>query len=254
VVGKEYSLTATEDLLIKPKGERHPTEMAQLFGVRLVIASETEEGARLHEKRIKALTGSDTITARRMREDPWSFAPSHKLILVTNHRPRVKGKDHAIWRRLRLVPFEQIFWNPDDEANESKTLPPELRQDRQLPEKLAVEAEGILAWMVRGCLDWKSSGLTTPERVLSATRDYRNTEDLVAQFIAERCVTGSKDYRVRASALYHAFKEWLKSIGEEDQSQRVFGENLSDQSGIEKTTSNGTWYLGITLRQNDDPE
>jgi putative DNA primase/helicase len=123
-----------------------------------------------------------------------------------------------------------------------------------LPAKLAAEAEGILAWMVRGCLDWKSSGLTTPEKVLSATRDYRNTEDVVAQFVAECCVRGSKDYRVRASKLYQAFKEWLKNIGEEDMSQRAFGENLSDQSGIEKTTSNGTWYLGIALRQNDDPE
>jgi putative DNA primase/helicase len=254
VMGNDYTLMANEDLLVKLHGNRHPTEIAQLFQVRLVIAEETEEGATLNEKRIKALTGGGRLRARRSFENFWEFDPTHKLVLVTNHKPRVRGRDRAIRRRLRLVPFEVVFWNPDDETERKENRPPHLRQDKQLQQKLAAEREGILKWLVDGCLAWQHHGLTTPKKVTDATRTYCESEDLVTQFIQDRCVLGSKDYRVRSTRLYVAFKEWLKQLGEAEISQRAFGEDLGARPGIERTTSNGTWYLGITLRQNDDAE
>jgi putative DNA primase/helicase len=248
VLGNEYVLTANEDLLVKPKGERHLTELAQLFKVRLVIASETEEGSPLNENRVKGLTGGDRIRARRMREDLWEFDPTHKLILVTNHKPKVRGRDHALWRRLRLVPFEVVFWKPEDYPAGGACLDPRLRADRTIPEKLAAEREGILAWLVRGCLDWQRHGLNTPAKVLTATREYRDAEDLVAQFVAERCVLGQDRYRVRAAELYQTFKLWLKSAGEEEMSQRTFGERIGCLDGVRRHTADGTWYGGIALR------
>src|SRR5205823_5889427 len=100
-------------LLMQGKAE-HATEQAQLFGMRLVVASESEQGARLKESLVKSLTGGERIRARRMREDFWEFDPTHKIILQTNYKPRVRGTDEGIWRRLRLVPFVARFWKPDE--------------------------------------------------------------------------------------------------------------------------------------------
>src|SRR5262249_21283627 len=98
-IGGDYAIQAVPDLLLSPRGERHLTELADLHGKRLVVCTETDEGRPLNESRVKTLTGGDRIRARRMREDPWEFSPCHKVFLQTNHLPRVRGNDHAIWRR-----------------------------------------------------------------------------------------------------------------------------------------------------------
>ena len=118
----EFAGKLPEEVLVGDKSKnRHPTELTVLAGLRLAVATETKEGGRLDESRAKALTGGDTITARGMRENFYSFPPSHKLVLCTNHRPRVMGTDHAIWRRLRLVPFEVTFKTDDDGEEEPRS-------------------------------------------------------------------------------------------------------------------------------------
>lgn len=241
-VGTDYSLKAVADLLLAKKHDSHPTERADLFGMRIVVCTETADGRGMNEALVKELTGGDKIRARRMREDFWEFAPTHKPILCTNHKPKVRGNDHAIWRRLVLVPFEVQFWNPD----KGETGPAELRQDKALPAKLNREAEGILAWLVRGCLDWQKQGLVIPEIVRAATASYRNEHDLIAMFIDDKCLC-SPACRIRASELYTAFKSWCDPLGEYPISMRAFGETI-EQRGYEKKSSNGVWYLGIGMR------
>src|SRR3954447_14127561 len=105
MLGTDYAMKAMPELLmVRRGGDGHPTERADLFGKRLVVAIETGEGTRINETLIKELTGSDKIRARRMREDPWEFDPTHKVLLGTNHKPAVQGTDHAIWRRLKMLP------------------------------------------------------------------------------------------------------------------------------------------------------
>src|SRR5262249_2779383 len=157
VLGADYAMTVSADLLMVSRGERHPTDLAQLHGKRLVVCTESDQGRRLNEGLVKQLTGRDRIRARRMRDDFWEFSPTHKVLLVTYHRPEVRGVDGGIWRRLRLVPFAVTF--------------PLERQDRALPEKLAAESEGVLAWLVRGCLEWQRHGLGEPAAVKTATSE-----------------------------------------------------------------------------------
>jgi putative DNA primase/helicase len=241
-LGPDYCMKAPAELLLERRGEHHPTELAQLFGMRLVVASETHQGRRLNEALIKDLTGGERIRARRMREDFWEFDPTHKIILLTNHKPVITGNDEGIWRRLRLVPFEVTFWNPDEPGD---GRPPELRQDKELPGKLDAERQGILAWMVAGCLDWQREGLPLPKKVRAATAEYRGQEDQLAQFLVECCVRGSNDYRVRAHTLYTRYRKWAEDGKEYPYSQRRFGEAMAKR--FRKEVSNGTWYVGVAL-------
>jgi putative DNA primase/helicase len=160
----DYAMQAPPGLLMTQKGDRHPTELADLFGKRLVIISETRDGQRLDEGLVKSVTGGDKIRARRMREDHWEYFPSHLPVVVTNHRPIVRGNDHGIWRRLRLVPF-------------TVTIPPE-KQNKKLTTELRAELPGIAKWVVEGCRKWQADGLTArtgraATRIASATTAIR---------------------------------------------------------------------------------
>jgi putative DNA primase/helicase len=254
-LGTDYAMKANADLLMTSRGERHPTELAGLFGMRLVVASETHQGRHLNESLVKDLTGGEPIRARRMREDFWEFKPTHKVVLLTNHKPRVAGTAEGIWRRLRLVPFVATFWDPADPGKKAAELPERLRQDKQLGEKLAAEREGILAWLVRGCLAWQRDGLTLPDKVRAATTEYRQSEDLIAQWIEECCVTGSHDYRNKAGDLFANYRAWCERAGEEEiLNQKSFGDALSER-GIERQKSCGViWRLGIALASDEKRE
>ncbi len=247
-IGSDYCLKANKELLMASKSERHPTEIANLWGKRLVVASETDQGRKLNEALVKDLTGGEPQTARRMKEDFWSFLPTHKIILITNHKPRVEGRDEAIWRRVRLVPFTTIFWDPNDPSKDASQLPENRRQDKQLGEKLKAEREGILAWLVRGCMDWQRGGLTLPEKVKVATQEYRVEEDTLLKWIEEDCITGDKDYCCRSQKLYLAYKDWCEKANETPLAQKYFGPAL-EEMGFTKKTSNGVWYHGIARRK-----
>ena len=151
ILGTDHAIMAAAGLLVVRRNDQHPTERASLFGKRLVVDVESAEGARLNESLVKQLTGSDRISARRMHEDFWEFSPTHKLMLCTNHQPVIRETKTAIWRRVKLIPFNVTI--------------PEEEQDKELPAKLREEYSGILAWAVRGCIDWQQNGLQTPDEV-----------------------------------------------------------------------------------------
>jgi putative DNA primase/helicase len=220
------------------RGERHPTELAGLFGKRLAVATESAEGARLNEAIVKELTGGDVLTVRRMREDFWTFAPTHKLILCTNHKPRLTGRDHAIRRRLRLVPFARRF--------------AEAEQDRDLPAKLRAEAPGILAWLVRGCLDWQQHGLPAPVAVTAATADYVAGEDQIAAWMTDCCDLGD-GMSARAADLFASYSSWSEQNGERAKmTKRQLCAALRDE-GLADYQNHGLWFRGIQQRGMDVP-
>jgi len=240
-IGSDYCLKAVPDLLLTKANDSHPTERADLFGKRLVVCTETGDGRALNEPLVKELTGGDRIRARRMREDFWEFPPTHKAVLCTNHKPRVKGTDHGIWRRLALLPFNVQFWNPD----KGESGPSELMQDKELPAKLAAEAEGILAWLVRGSLEWQRDGFRMPEEVMLATSEFQQAEDSIGLFITEKCIVADA-CKVRASDLFESYRAWSEQLGEHGLNQRRFGEALTAK-GFERIMNNGTWYRRIAL-------
>jgi putative DNA primase/helicase len=158
----EYHRTAPIETFTASNGDRHPTDLAGLRGARLVTATETEEGRRWAESRIKQLTGGDTVAARFMRQDFFEYRPAFKLIIAGNHKPSLRSVDEAIRRRFHLIPF-------------AVTIPPKERV-ADLAEKLRDEWPGILAWLIEGCLEWQTEGLRPPNAVLEATEAYLSAE------------------------------------------------------------------------------
>jgi len=232
MLGSDYAMKAPSDLLMSKGSESHPTALADLFGKRFVACIEAEDGKRLAEGLVKELSGGDIIRARRMREDFWQFQPSHKLWLAANHKPTVRGADHGIWRRIRLIPF-------------TVTIPNEA-QDKQLTEKLLAELPGILAWAVRGCLEWQRNGLGEPLAVKEATAEYRDQQDVLAAFLSECCIEG-QEFITRVKDLRPVYESWCKANGEHPQSQRRLGAALEDR-GYKRYVNNGTCYEGFGLK------
>ncbi|MBX3387628.1 MAG: hypothetical protein KF768_13750, partial [Phycisphaeraceae bacterium] len=167
----DYASLAAPTLLVQSTHSEHPTEIADLMGRRLVVASETEKGARLKLQLVKRLTGDASLKGRFMRQDFFEFERTHKLLMITNNRPRVDEDSEAAWRRLRLIPFDVVV--------------PAERRDPDLLESLCGEFPGILRRLVDGCLEWQRAGLGTAPGVEAATAEYRRDEDEVGRFFEE---------------------------------------------------------------------
>jgi putative DNA primase/helicase len=228
----DYASPAAAGLLTARSFDPHPTETADLFGRRLAVLHETDAGRRLAEGTVKRLTGGDRIKARRMREDFWEFDPSHTFVMLTNHKPVVRGSDEGIWRRLKLVPFSVVI--------------PEARRDEHLGARLAGEADAILAWLVAGYRDWQANGLGEPQQVTDATAEYRNESDAIGRFIAERCLL-STTYSTRSQYLYNAWCAWCHQEGEEAGSNKAFTGALTERGFDAKRTNVGAVILGVGL-------
>jgi putative DNA primase/helicase len=234
-----YAKQAAPDLLLAKTQDRHPTEIADLFGSRLVTAIETSEGRRLAEALVKQMTGGDKMKARFMRQDFFEFDATHKLWLATNHKPQVRGTDYAIWRRIRLIPFEV-------------TIPKEEQVKGLAGKLLAEEAPGILAWMVRGCLAWQREGLTPPSKVIDATEAYREEMNVLAGFLDECCKINQDPHKTQlftttAKELYEVYKQWCDRNGEHPETQRSFGMRLTER-GLEREKGRYGWsWKGIRV-------
>jgi len=235
----DYAIQAAPDLLMLKKGT-HPTELADLYGARFVVCMETEEGRRLAESLVKYITGRERIKARRMREDFWEFAPTHTVFMGTNHRPDVRGTDHAIWRRLKLIPFDITI--------------PEAEQDKTLPETLRSELPGILAWIVRGCIEYLRNGLGEPEQVMDATKVYRTDMDPLEAFIDEECVVRPESW-CKFASLYSAYTRWCEESNEYPIKKRRFADRLTERGYERDVGTDGVKIRrGIALRHDGDPD
>jgi putative DNA primase/helicase len=228
----DYARATRAETFLTKRGDAIPNDLAALRGIRFAYAVEPDAGRRLAESLVKSLTGGDTLSARFMYREYFTFRPSFKLVLATNHRPRIVGGDHAIWRRIRLIPFDVTI--------------PDVEQDKALPEKLRAEWPGILAWAVEGCLLWQCHGLDAPTTVTGATADYREEQDAVRAFLADRCLRDPAS-TIAAGVLYEAYVSWCHAEHEEAVSKRMLGVLLRER-GVEpyRTEAERGWR-GITL-------
>jgi putative DNA primase/helicase len=228
----DYAISADPDLLIE-RGNSHPTGQADLLGVRLATTAETDEGRQLAAATVKRLTGGDKIRARRMRKDFFEFNPSHTLVMVTNHKPKVSGDDPALWRRIRVIPFDVVV-----DAD---------KVDPRLPERLSAELPAVLAWAYDGCRAYAEAGsLAAPAAVQERTAAYQASSDALGRFLADRTIKTSQGVE-RARDLFSAWMQWCHENGEPTGSEQEFSESMDKRGHTKKRRSSGQVYLGLIL-------
>lgn len=210
-----------------------------LQGKRLVFASETNKNVKIDEALVKLLAGGDTITARTLHTREKSFVPSHLLFLITNPKPEIDASDKAIWERVALIQFSQRYL-PDPDPND----PNQHKQDEQLITKLMEERSGILAWLVRGCLEWQAEGINVPDVVRANTRQYQKESDFYAQFAAE-CLNEHPNLSAKTSAVQLACKNWC-TLGGERFNRSDFSKWMKAHYKFDHTKA-GDFYYGVGL-------
>lgn len=230
----EYAGAISQDLLMNSPNQ-HPTQFAYLYGKRCVVAQETGRDCTLNENQVKMLTGGDPIQCRRMREDFWSFEPTHKILLTTNNIPTIRGSDNGIWRRIKLIPFSVQF-----------------EPDLNLEPALHAELPGILQWALAGYELYNMlGGFQEPDVVKVAKEQYRADMSLVLQFVEDKCVL-SPEASVETAKLYQNFKMYCEEYGHHPYSCRTFSGDLPASIKNGRTNS-ARIKIGIGLKSEFEP-
>lgn len=223
----DYACSTGTETFMKRSNEQS-NDIARLRGMRLVTTSEVENGKALSESLIKQITGEDELTARFLYGEYFSFKPTFKIFMATNHKPKIKGGDYGIWRRIKLIPF-------------NVTIKPEDR-DKNLADKLEKEAKGIFNWMLDGYAMWKAEGLTEPDAIKEANEQYMEDMDTVGTFVKDCLeIDASGVRKISNKELYEAYIRWCNVNNERVGSQKYLAIRLQEK-GFVRFVSNGTRY------------
>lgn len=239
----DYSTSINPDLLLTGKGGNKGARLAALRGVRLALAAETEEGQRLDTSNVKQLCSTDEIAAEPKYKDPFTFTPTHTLVLFTNFLPRVGSSDRGTWSRLTVLPFNAHL---RDTAGERKDF----------AEILFTQAGGaVLSWMIEGARRFIANGykLEPPAVVREALADYRRSCDWLSDFLEECCEQG-EGYAVGSSDLYQRYAAFCQVSGADYRRNNKDFKSALQMAGFEsKHTKKGWLYTGLRLRSDFSP-
>ena len=223
---------ATETLMARRGDALAMNDLFSLQGVRFAAAVESEMRRHLAESLVKQMTGGDKIKVKKLWADVYAIKPAFKIFLATNHKPQIRGTDHAMWSRVRLVPFDVTIADAD--------------QDKRLAGKLRAELPGILSWAVAGCLAWQREGLGLPEEVSAATESYRAEQDVLGAFLRERCIQ-EPTAEVAKTDLYQAYMAWARDVGEPPIRRQEFIDALVERGAVEGRTKAARLLRGVRL-------
>jgi P4 family phage/plasmid primase-like protien len=210
----DYCVVASSELFLASRMERHPTELAELRGARLVIASELDQGQRWNEARIKSLTGDTHLKGRRMREDFFEYRRSFKPFVVGNYRPNLRNVDEAMRRRMHLVPFTVTIAREQREAGLTRAL------EQEWP--------AILRWAIEGCLEWQRIGLAPPKCITAASEEYMSEQDLIGQWLVDDCQI-DRSAETSSTELFMAWRDWANRREEYVGTHKYFVGKLQDR-------------------------
>ena len=229
----DYHVATPPSTIALSKSYGIPNDLARLRGIRYTSLLEFQEGRRIDEPLLKAMSGGDTIAARFLHAEYFDLHMQAKLFLGTNHKPVFRGTDHGLWRRIRMIPFTVKV--------------PDEKRDSELGKKLLAESSGILNWALHGLACWLDEGLDQPAAVLMATSDFRTESDVLGDFLDE-FVEKAPGWECPSSYLYDAYRKWCEDSGERAESQRWLTIRLEERGYSRKRTKSGRVWVGIAVR------
>lgn len=254
VLGKNLSGDVPVEVFLQTGQARNSAapspDILALKGMCLAWINEAEDGQKFAMARLKKLTGGGEISGRGLQDKKaTTFEQTHLPIMTTNELPRSKSEDSAFWARMIIVKWELSFVDDPKEDYERPA-------DKHLDAKVQEEAQGVLAMMVRGAIDYLKNGLQIPEKVKAWTTEQRDSLDDIAEFLEECCIMEEKrelpaaySLRIKASDLRDCWNIWYAE--NRDRKHIPGGRTLSlklDQRDIPRIRSNGTWRLGLELK------
>ena len=230
-----YAMNAQPDtIMIKKRDNGANTDIARLKSARFVTVEEPTEGVRLNEGLLKQLTGGSKVTARHLYGEEFEYYPEFKIWCATNHKPIIRGTDVGIWRRIKLIPFEVNI--------------PKEKVDKNLRYNLRKEFPQILHWAVEGAIKWYAEGMTEPQCVLNAVKEYKVEMDLLASFIEECVIIDyESDDKIMAQDLFQLYSKWAKINNEYEMSSKKFFREIGKKLPDKGRCGSGVFYKNIKL-------
>lgn len=231
-----YSGNISADMLTVGCRRNVKPELAEAKGKRMLIASELEEGMRLNTANVKQLCSTDEIYAEKKYKDPFSYTPTHTLVLYTNHLPKVGAIDKGTWRRLIVIPFDATIEGNADIKNYADYL-------------FEHAGGAILSWVIEGSKKVIKDNykITPPQKVCDAIEHYRDSNDWLSYFLSERCEIDSS-YIAKSGEVYNEYRIFCTQMGEFIRSTTDFYTAL-ETVGFEKFRDrNGRYIKGLKLK------
>lgn len=247
VLGNALASPISKEVLLS--GLKNPGASApflfELQGKRLVYSDETSEGAAFDSAQVKMLSGGAPFVAKKLYMQPTIIHPQYLIVITSNSKPAIDADDDALWERLICVEYTQRF--VDDPSYDNEHL-----VDKFLKDKLKDEYPGILAWLVKGCLEWQEKGLMIPDSVKYTTDAYRTEQDSLGRFIDAECII-TQDAKVNVTQLYDIYTKWAEVDGVKKLSRREFSRKMEERFPKERYAT-GYHYEGIELKPDINQE
>ena len=231
----DYAVTVGVEILMRTKNEGESNRYkAKLAGARFVSCNEIGINDFFDDRKIKEITSRERIPARELYSESFDFKPTHKTWLRGNHKPSVLDATESLWRRLVLIELSKVFTESQRVANLDELI-------------LEKERDGILAWMIEGCLEWQNEGLNTPKTIKDATNDYQADTDIIGQWIHQKCELVA-DFKLKTNQAYFDYQFFIKEMGMHPCSQMTFSKQVSAKGFVVGRTKTGRHFIGLKLK------
>ena len=231
-----YSGNMSADTLTVGCKRNVKPELAEAKGKRMIIAAELEEGMRLNTSNVKQLCSTDEIYAEKKYKAPFSYVPTHTLVLYTNHLPRVGAIDQGTWRRLIVIPFNAKIEGKADIKNYADFL-------------FKMAGGAVLQWIIEGAKrviasDYK---IAQPRVVQDAIQKYKENNDWLSHFL-EDCCEIDPSYEAKSGEVYNTYRSYCNQMGEYARSTTDFYTAIEAADFTRHKTKKGMLIRGFRLK------